>query len=433
MNIYVFVGPSLSIRDARDVLDVHYLPPVAMGDIARLMARRPEAIGIIDGVFETVPAVWHKEILFALSQGVPVYGASSMGALRAAELDTFGMTGVGNIFEQYRDGILEDDDEVAVAHAKAEHGYRSLSDPLVNIREGLRLARSQELISRESAELLLRSAKAKFYPDRTWSDLLATGKDLGVPIDEMAALATAFPKAPNLKREDALRMLERMRDDFKDGIVRHVPSFDFEPTYYWNGLAAFEAAAHTPHSTDTQCVSVGSLGRHVRLNREDRPELLRRALGSFLLYQEAKRCGLIPRRLGDEVDPTPLAGIGRALPVGSERFPQMLDRLGDELVMTLRSRLDFFLAVELARDGELPGILDEIRSKTNALDKRGLSQPKLSEVGIDLRILSNWYQERFGKIDVSGDAHADELNFASWEEFISEVIAEYVVHAPVVS
>ena len=71
------------------------------------------AIGIIDGYFENIPSVWHKEILWAMSQGIHVFGSASMGALRAAELAPFGMEGVGAIFEAYRDGWLEDDDEVA--------------------------------------------------------------------------------------------------------------------------------------------------------------------------------------------------------------------------------------------------------------------------------------------------------------------------------
>jgi hypothetical protein len=70
----------------------------------------------VDGYFERVPAVWHKEVLWAISQGIRVYGSASMGALRAAELSAFGMIGIGKIFEWYRDGVIERDDEVAVAH-----------------------------------------------------------------------------------------------------------------------------------------------------------------------------------------------------------------------------------------------------------------------------------------------------------------------------
>ena len=42
--------------------------------------------------------------------------------------------GVGRIFEAFRDGVLEDDDEVAVVHGPPETGYLALSEPMVNIR-----------------------------------------------------------------------------------------------------------------------------------------------------------------------------------------------------------------------------------------------------------------------------------------------------------
>src|SRR5947209_16461006 len=124
MSVYVFTGPTLSAEEARTVLDAVYLPPVSQGDVYRVSFRRPTAIGIIDGYFERIPAVWHKEILWAMSHGIHVFGSASMGALRAAELEAFGMEGVGAIFEAYRDGRLEDDDEVAVVHGPADVGYR---------------------------------------------------------------------------------------------------------------------------------------------------------------------------------------------------------------------------------------------------------------------------------------------------------------------
>ncbi len=124
MSAVIFTGPTLSAADAKRVLDADYLPPAAEGDVYRVARQGPQVIGIIDGYFERVPAVWHKEILWAMSQGIHVFGAASMGALRAAELEAFGMEGVGAIFEAFRDGALEDDDEVAVAHAGAEFDFR---------------------------------------------------------------------------------------------------------------------------------------------------------------------------------------------------------------------------------------------------------------------------------------------------------------------
>src|SRR6185503_19851746 len=92
------------------------------------------------------PAVWHKEILWAMSEGIHVFVSGSMGALRAAELASFGMIGVGAVFEAYRDGVLEDDDEVAVVHAAAEHDYRAGSEALVNIRATLARARTEGVL-----------------------------------------------------------------------------------------------------------------------------------------------------------------------------------------------------------------------------------------------------------------------------------------------
>jgi len=129
MTTILFAGPTLKKHDAASLGAAECLPPVRQGDIYRAVARqRPRAIGIVDGVFQHVPSVWHKEILWAMSNGIHVFGAASMGALRAAELSPFGMVGVGRIFEAYRSGVLEpygdapfeDDDEVAIRRAGQE-------------------------------------------------------------------------------------------------------------------------------------------------------------------------------------------------------------------------------------------------------------------------------------------------------------------------
>ena len=122
MNAVVFLGPTLPRAEAADLLPATYLPPARQGDIYRAVrALRPVTVGLVDGRFLDTGAVWHREILWALSQGVHVFGAASMGALRAAELAPFGMRGVGQVFAAYRDGCwpgdpdaFEDDDEVAV-------------------------------------------------------------------------------------------------------------------------------------------------------------------------------------------------------------------------------------------------------------------------------------------------------------------------------
>ena len=70
------------------------------GDVLAALAGPAAALVLIDGYYFTVPAVTHKELLYALDAGVRVIGAASLGALRAAELAPLGMTGVGRVFER---------------------------------------------------------------------------------------------------------------------------------------------------------------------------------------------------------------------------------------------------------------------------------------------------------------------------------------------
>jgi hypothetical protein len=150
MKAFIFVGPSVPKEELALHCNAYYLPPVGLGDIAKILQEKPHVIGIIDGYFDSVPSIWHKEILLALSQGVHVVGGASMGALRAAELHAFGMEGIGEIFEWYRDGYIEADDEVAVIHSKAENDYMPFSEALVNIRKTFFCAKEDSVIDQKS-------------------------------------------------------------------------------------------------------------------------------------------------------------------------------------------------------------------------------------------------------------------------------------------
>ncbi|MFF0467313.1 TfuA-like protein [Micromonospora zamorensis] len=156
MTDVVFIGPSLPADEVVRLLpDAVVLPPVAHGDLLRLDVAPGDRVLVVDGFFLQHPPVRHREILDLLDRGVTVAGAASMGALRAAELWPFGMRGVGEVFQLYRDGVVTGDDEVAVVHGPAEEGHRALSVPLVNIRVALRRAVAAGVLSEAEAVLLL--------------------------------------------------------------------------------------------------------------------------------------------------------------------------------------------------------------------------------------------------------------------------------------
>lgn len=229
MSTYVFVGPTISTREASGFLDATYLPPAAQGDIASLLRRQPHIIGIIDGYFESVPSIWHKEILLALSQGVHVVGAASLGALRAVELARFGMVGVGQIFRWYRDGAIEADDEVAIRHASQEHDYRGMSEALVNMRQTFRLAQERGIVSQSTAETLLEIGKRLHYTERLYQTVLEQAAAAGLPAEEIAAMR-AFLKdhCVDQKKLDAIEMLEHIAELQKSDAR---PALNFELQY----------------------------------------------------------------------------------------------------------------------------------------------------------------------------------------------------------
>lgn len=248
MKACVFVGPTLAAVEAHAELDALLLPPVRLGDVYQAVTLlRPHAIGIVDGHFQWAPAVWHKEILWALQQGVQVFGAASMGALRAAELEAFGMRGIGRVFEAYRDGCLaedgaepfEDDDEVAVVHGPAELGHPQLSEAMVNIRLTLAKAAREGVVAEATRVSLQGMAKRAFFPERSYRSLLDEARRQGLPAAELQAFERWLPNgAVDQKRADALAMLRAMRAWTSAGRPSAPPSFHFETTCFWQQALA---------------------------------------------------------------------------------------------------------------------------------------------------------------------------------------------------
>jgi TfuA protein len=204
-RIIVFLGPSLERESAEEILPGEYRPPAKRGDLLRAVEDGATIIGLIDGVFHQESAVAHREILAAIKKGVRVVGSSSMGALRAAEMDTLGMTGIGEIYRMYKSGELVSDDEVALVF-DPESGF-SLSEPLINIRFTLREAEQQGIISSPDHAALLAAARSVFYPQRTYGKIVTAAGDTVIPETRHRFLSFVKLHAVDRKREDAIEAL----------------------------------------------------------------------------------------------------------------------------------------------------------------------------------------------------------------------------------
>ncbi|MGO7986606.1 TfuA-like protein [Rhizobium leguminosarum] len=209
-DVVVFSGPTLSAAEGRNHLDAIFLPPVGSGDVVRAVAKyAPSAIALIDGVFGQAPAIRHKEIMWAMSRGVRMYGASSIGALRAAELAPQGMVGHGLIYRYYRRNPLADDADVTVPMAPPELGSQALGEALIDIRLTLKSAERNGIISEQLRRLLEASARSIHFRDRSFSKILAAATRKDTKYSKLGSLSTWLRSGVvKQKKSDAESLLQ---------------------------------------------------------------------------------------------------------------------------------------------------------------------------------------------------------------------------------
>lgn len=209
----IFVGPSLPRSDVMALLgfEADIRPPIRRGDLEDLPPG-VRLIGIIDGVFQADLAVSPREVLKTLQRGVAVLGSSSMGALRAAELDVFGMIGVGEVYRMFHDGEIDSDAEVALVFHPGT--LESLSEPLVNIRYALKQAVAQAELGPEDAAAFLNIARETFFPELNYPTLSrrSAGQVSADGLSRFRSFVAAQENRLDIKRIDAIVLLRHMND-----------------------------------------------------------------------------------------------------------------------------------------------------------------------------------------------------------------------------
>jgi hypothetical protein len=205
---HVFLGPSLDRNTAgRLAPDAVLHPPVAHGDLLRLPLEAGDHVVLLDGVFHQSASVRHKEILDVLGQGVTVVGAASMGALRAAELRSFGMIGTGIVYRLYALGVIDADDEVALLHDDDDpnQGAQQHTVAMVSVRVLARRLRIQGRLNRADETQLVGAAANLHFTERSWPALLA-----GLPAAAAGRILEAVRQPRHtwdVKSRDAMRAL----------------------------------------------------------------------------------------------------------------------------------------------------------------------------------------------------------------------------------
>ena len=453
-RVVVFAGPTIDATAIRalvgDAVDLIIRPPVTQGDVYRAAQRQPAAIGIIDGYFERIPAVWHKEILHAMQEGVEVCGAASMGALRAAELHQFGMIGIGTIFERYSNAELVADDEVAIAHASAEDEYRASSEALVNIRATLDQASACAVIDPDVAAMALDSAREMFYPERSWPAVLDALVEAGAA-EPAEALREWLPGGRvDQKRIDAEQMLVRLRDDVVGGVTSPPVRFRLSHTVWWDHLVQHAGVVVEDHELETAgqdpaTVVLDAVLDELRLVPAEHQQVWLSGLMRQLALEEAERRGLqatpsavreranqLCVELGiatDEAFTGWLAAVGLDL----RRFNELVaEQVRIDQVVALVAPAAMGNLVDTLRLAGRYDVIERAMDKERVLAGRGLENPALSVTGLagESALLDWWAgRSRFGPSqDLSHEAAL--AGFADAASFTRALLREYLYAGP---
>ncbi len=318
MAVHCYSGPSLPRNDKARFESIRFLPPVAGGDLLKARFASGDTVVIIDGIYHHSPSVRHKEILALIDHGVTVVGAASMGALRAAELHPHGMIGIGKIFGDYRDGVIDGDDEVAVLHAQREDGCEPLTFALVDLRMTVRDAVASGRLARDLGDALVSAVKRVPYMYRSDSLIYRIlTHELGTGTADAARLHAELRRTwVHQKRADAIAALEAAVDGLDDRASGKLRS-PFNRTVHlldWEVEGAGE-------EVDGLFVSDKDVLDHLRLNDRDYPE--RHARVALAVAAERLQDTTEPGRAGrPEFEPGLEGRIAEALGLGPLAFDQ---------------------------------------------------------------------------------------------------------------
>jgi hypothetical protein len=326
-----------------------------------------------------------------------------MGALRAAELHQFGMEGVGKIFEAYRSGALEDDDEVAIVHGTREAGFVAYSDAMVNLRDAIERARERGIVGANTAAELVRMAKESFYAERSWPRLLQIGKERGLDANELVRLSEFVERErPNVKRDDAVLLLDHMRKELATpSSARSTNAFELKSTVWWKRLCVEVERAGRFGQRLSDGIPARAIELQALLHDDADRTLLRDALLLCLVADAAERDGL-------EADPS-------ALPVNQ------LEILADKLRQRLGDRVSSFLPLILEQRALLSNAVKRATRQREYLATRGLSDATLETHDADAEAVLAWYRNVTGAREESLEALAAATGIAE-DDVVSELL-----------
>jgi TfuA protein len=222
----IFIGPSLNHDKARKIFQADYRAPAKKGDLMMLLTsygnstEEPNStnfVGLVDGLFlQDYPPTPIEVYQLLSNKNFHVVGGASIGALRAIELEKFGMVGIGKIFELFRNGATDADDEVAVTFQQGAGGDIQ-SEAMIDIRFNLFVACRKQIITDRVKRAIAKTAKSIYFPYRNYTHVLEQTRldfpELSTQLDSFSAYINE--NRLSLKEHDAIKVVEYIKDAYE--------------------------------------------------------------------------------------------------------------------------------------------------------------------------------------------------------------------------
>jgi TfuA protein len=222
----IFIGPSLNHDKARRIFQADYRAPAKKGDLMMLLTsysnstEEPNStnfVGLVDGLFlQDYPPPPIEVYQLLSNKNFHVVGGASIGALRAIELEKFGMVGIGKIFELFRNGATDADDEVAVTFQQGA-GEDIQSEAMIDIRFNLFVACRKQIITDRVKRAIAKTAKSIYFPYRNYTHVLEQTRldfpELSTQLDSFSAYINE--NRLSLKEHDAIKVVEYIKNAYE--------------------------------------------------------------------------------------------------------------------------------------------------------------------------------------------------------------------------
>ena len=213
MKIKIYSGLSLKSEQVAKLLpQAVFSGPIKRRDIIQDIKNGFQVIGIIDGEFLQNLAVSPSEISDAIRCGLKVYGSSSMGAMRAVELNKYGMIGCGRIFEYIHAQAYFKDDQLGQLFFGENSPIQTL--PFLDLKLGIDDLCQLKKLTKQEAALIIREYERLHFSERSFGALRGrlrkNKKD-----DLVKKLATIEKKIGSSKEKDGILMLKQIKSDLE--------------------------------------------------------------------------------------------------------------------------------------------------------------------------------------------------------------------------